>query len=154
MNLLSKQLELFSNPRRRWEWKKHGSCSGLDPIRYFEEEDILINHAYFTSLSETLHRKVGLGIKTLDLLKLFGGTDYAAALASPSCDLLELTTCWEKLADHSVGQQIKCPKYVLNSRGTKCESLSLQGCGTLASDLAQAKSSTRNEAKKISLNPK
>jgi len=54
-------------------------------------------------------------------------------MASKSCQLQEITTCWEKRTDGSTGKQIECPPHVL---GSGRNSAILNGCQRLLLDIS------------------
>ena len=56
------------------------------------------------------------------------GPTRRARRADKHCRLSEVTSCWAKLADGSVGQQIDCPPSVMKGRDTQTQS---GKCGTL-----------------------
>ena len=106
------------------EWRKHGSCSGLTPEKYFSEA-----LRAFQKLPgdrgtpKMLTDNVGGSVKT-DALR----REYAkrvALKADKSCRLTEVTSCFAKRADGMLGEQVDCPDHTMQSRDTG------ERCGTL-----------------------
>ena len=57
-----------------------------------------------------------------------------AIMTNKYCQLQEVTTCWEKNSDNSVGNMIDCPNHVLSSNRNNAI---LQGCHKLALDTSE-----------------
>ncbi|KAK3269234.1 hypothetical protein CYMTET_22315 [Cymbomonas tetramitiformis] len=96
------------------EWQKHGTCTGLTRDKYFEEE-----HRVVEKLSET-----GPNGSPQILLDHAGGAlglesvreAYAHSVGlqlDGFCRLREVTTCFSKNRDGTVGEQVDCPPHVL-----------------------------------------
>eukprot|EP00041_Stephanoeca_diplocostata_P010693 m.170165 g.170165 ORF g.170165 m.170165 type:complete len:84 (+) comp18259_c0_seq9:370-621(+) len=51
-------------------------------------------------------------VATDDILDAFGGEQRAAVMVDKSCRLVEITTCWSKTSNDTVGEQIDCPAHV------------------------------------------
>ena len=70
-----------------------------------------------------------------DIYDAFGGMPaYVAIMSDKQCRLQEVTTCWHKKADNSVGHQVACPDYVLTSSRNNAI---LNGCGSVWLDRAK-----------------
>ena len=93
----------------RFEWKKHGSCSGLSIQGYFDETNRLKNLTEVRDLERLLQEHHGTIINT----NLLPHADHVVISASPFCQLKEITFCLAKNSnDGSVGGLVPCPKYL------------------------------------------
>ena len=61
----------------RYEWRKHGACSGLEPEQYFAAEVSLAEHANQTIGAALL--QAGNAVRVGDLLQAVGASDPALA---------------------------------------------------------------------------
>ena len=107
-----------------------GACSSLPPRAYFAEEQRLSRGATARRLNALLRAAAGKqgGLPIAKLLAAAGGPQRAAVMTDRFCRLREVTTCWAKAEDGSVGAQVDCPPHVLrggrnNSGSTGCESV-------------------------------
>lgn len=112
------------------EYLKHGTCSNLSFDQYVNEESRLEDTDNINSLRDFLNSNAGEVVSISDIFDQAGGNNRVAIQASQYCQLQELTTCWAKAADGSVGEQIDCPTHVLGSGRNsamlnKCSKLSL-----------------------------
>lgn len=93
------------------EWTKHGTCSGLSQISYFQATINLIKK-FGTPSSYTA--AVGSNISATELRNSFGG----ASKASLQCDNQQYVsgvfTCWSKDSNNLPGSQIDCPPDVVS----------------------------------------
>ena len=117
------------------EYKKHGSCSGLPPAQYFDEALRAMRELPGDrGTPEMLTRNVG---GTVDAAALRGEYRKRVALsADKHCRLAEVTSCWRKQPDGSVGEQCDCPPHVMKGRDNgRCASLVVAQLGQcLAAD--------------------
>jgi len=121
------------------EWSKHGTCSGLRPESYFTEA-----LRAFTLLPgdrgtpATLTANVG-GSVGADALR----ATYAkkvAIKADRNCSLSEVTSCWAKRPDGTVGAQIDCPEHIMKSRDSpSCSSIRINQLGQCMLDAKKKK---------------
>eukprot|EP00300_Choanocystis_sp_HF-7_P007445 c15297_g1_i3.p1 GENE.c15297_g1_i3~~c15297_g1_i3.p1 ORF type:complete len:173 (+),score=21.06 c15297_g1_i3:442-960(+) len=89
------------------EWAKHGTCTSLSRDDYFREE---------LRAATQIDLPVTEGTLTVEALaEALGGPRRVAVMSDDQCRLQELTTCWSKNPDGSVGEQIDCPKHILGS---------------------------------------
>lgn len=102
----------YLTPRQRHEYEKHGTCSHLSVSEYFKQESLLQSKGNILTIRDLLQRQAGNMID-LNKLLLFGGAKKFAVLTSKQCQLQEITTCWEKREDNTVGEQIDCPPHIL-----------------------------------------
>jgi ribonuclease I len=100
-------------PRQKHEYEKHGSCSHLTIDAYFQQEAIVMKKNNILTLRDLLQRSAGNMILQHKLLA-YSGNKKIAILTSKECQLMEITTCFEKKADYTVGDQIDCPAYIMN----------------------------------------
>jgi len=92
-----------------YEWKKHGSCSGLSMQSYLDETRRLRDLAEVKDLERLLQEHQGTIVKT----NLFPHADHVVVSASPFCQLKEITFCLAKNSnDGSVGGLVPCPRYL------------------------------------------
>ncbi len=63
----------------RYEWRKHGTCSGLDPDRYFAAEAMLAQSANETIGAAMLQQ--GASVRIAELLQTVAASDPALAAA-------------------------------------------------------------------------
>lgn len=114
------------------EWKKHGTCTGLSPEVYFQEEERI----QLELRKKLLQESPGAALSVDSLVKEFGGPTKVALKADKHCRLEEITTCWSKLPDGSVGEQVDCPDHVLASARnsaviySNCNSVWLDSAGS------------------------
>jgi len=126
-----------AGPRSReiHEWEKHGTCSGLNRTNYFAEEKRLAESDELGGPREALIDFAGDSIPVEELLEEFGGEKAVALKSDQFCRLEEITTCWEKKQDGTVGDQINCPDHVLVS--ARNSALVTSNCSKLWLDLCR-----------------
>ena len=116
-------------------WRsKHGTCTTLSKSSYFEEEDKLGESINISRLRDLLNESAG-EIIPLSVIKHqlyyilnfnsnwlnyeqtiheeIGGSKFITIMTNNSCQLQEITTCWQKLPNGSIGKQIECPSHLL-----------------------------------------
>ena len=144
---------------RLWhQWMKHGSCSGLSPPQYFQQEAVLGDGADMHNLTRHVKAVVQtcihlhnnpkmptfetkqplppiLHLRALHILLGHDDNSKVAVKATGRCQLEEITTCWAKVEGHKgeaiVGGQIACPDSILRSARNSAGSL---GCTSVALD--------------------
>lgn len=111
------------------EWKKHGTCTGLSPEKYFDAALHAMEALPGTRGTPTLlSNHVGQDVPTSELRKAY--KKRVAIRADKLCRLSEVTTCWAKAPDGSVGEQVDCPDHVMKGRDSpSCASLRLTQLG-------------------------
>jgi ribonuclease T2 len=105
------------------EWQKHGTCTSLEPSTYFTEAVRVVESLSGPAGAKTFDR----GTPKVVLAKL-GSSDgvpanelrlsyakHVGVRVDKNCRLEEVTTCWAKQPDGSVGEQVHCPEHVLKS---------------------------------------
>ena len=90
------------------EWTKHGTCSGLTQLQYFNAAIDLTSHIPTPS---ALYESIGHNMSTNVLRDSFGGADYVA-LQCKNQMLNGIYTCWNQTKGEPT-VQIKCPKSVI-----------------------------------------
>ena len=97
------------------EWKKHGTCTGLAPAEYFNEALKAMAQLPGTRGTPTLlSENVGGAVPMASLRAAYARK--VAIRADRECRLTEITSCWEKAPDGTVGKQIDCPAHVMKGR--------------------------------------
>ena len=122
--------------RAQHEWRKHGTCAKLATALYFAEEARVAASDELGACRECLRDAVADGagaVSVADVLDSLGGPKRAALMADKHCRLGEITTCWAKKADGTVGAQIDCPDHLL---GSARNSAVLSGCQRVHLDAA------------------
>ena len=125
----------------RHEWKKHGTCSSLPPEVYFTEAMRAMKALPGKGTPNEITSNVGKNLPVNDLRSAY--PKRVAILADKSCRLTELTTCWSKGSDGSVGHLIDCPEHVMKGRDTHCSSVLINQLGACLH--ADGKKSGRRE---------
>ena len=121
-------------PRQRHEYEKHGSCSHLSVGEYFNQEKAVQDKGNILTLRDLLQKHAGNMIE-LNKLMLYGGNKKFAVLTSKQCQLQEISTCWEKRPDNTVGEQIDCPPHIMKGgRNTGAQ----MGCNKIFLDKADS----------------
>ena len=125
------------------EWKKHGTCTGLAPDQYFQ--------AALTAMGQLpgdrgtpslLSNAVGGEVSAASLRAAYA--KRVAVRTDRQCRLSEVTTCFAKNADGTVGPQVDCPEHVLRGRDTSCASIKVTQLGMcLATDGQKGKKKGR-----------
>jgi len=116
------------------EWKKHGTCSGLSPDAYFKEESKIEESGTLSQLRDFLNENAGSTVSLESVVNEAGGAKKIGVMSSNYCQLQEVTTCWKKNNDGSVGPQQDCPNHLLSSSRN---SAVLNGCSKLFLDSAE-----------------
>ena len=112
------------------EWKKHGSCSGMDPKTYFEEalraQSMLPGSG---GTPKIISQNVGGVISQKQLRGSY--KKRVGIQADQLCRLKEVTTCWAKGPDGKVGEQVDCPLHVMTGgrNHSPCEFLKIVQLG-------------------------
>jgi ribonuclease I len=130
----------------RHEWKKHGTCTGLAPDKYFSEELRALSMLPGDRGTPTLlSQHVGGDVRTTDLRGAY--PRRVGLRADEHCRLVEVTSCWEKLADGRVGKQCDCPEHVMRGRdSTSCATLRVTQLGQCLK--ADAEKSQKNNKRR------
>ena len=81
-----------------------------------------------------LNSYAGDHIDTSEIVDAAKGNKRIAIMSNKYCQLQEVTTCFEKNSDNTVGNMIDCPTHVLSSNRN---SAILQGCYKLALDTSE-----------------
>lgn len=116
------------------EWKKHGTCSGLSPEDYFKEEAKVEEMGTLSNLRDFLNESAGSPVSLESVVNEAGGARKIGVMASKFCQLQEVTTCWRKNPDGTVGPQQDCPDHLLSSSRN---SAVLQGCSKVFLDSSE-----------------
>lgn len=105
------------------EWHKHGTCTTLEPARYFAEAVRVVESLTGPGGASKFDRgtptaiiaKIGAaeGIPANELRLSYA--KHVAVSVDKHCRLQEVTTCWRKEDDGRVGEQIHCPEHVMRS---------------------------------------
>lgn len=121
--------------REAHEYKKHGTCTSLGLDRYFAEESRVAEGEEYDGLRDLLaeaassKEPLSLG----EVLAALGGERRAAIMTDKFCRLAEITTCYRKAKDGSVGERIDCPDHIL---GSNRNAAVLEGCQAVHLDPA------------------
>jgi ribonuclease T2 len=91
------------------EWTKHGTCSGLSQLDYFNQALDLTTRIPTPSL---LYESIGKNISTDALRQGFGGANYVA-LQCKNQILNGVYTCWAQSSNMVPSLQIECPVSVV-----------------------------------------
>eukprot|EP00308_Calcidiscus_leptoporus_P012963 CAMPEP_0119363654 /NCGR_PEP_ID=MMETSP1334-20130426/10570_1 /TAXON_ID=127549 /ORGANISM="Calcidiscus leptoporus, Strain RCC1130" /LENGTH=223 /DNA_ID=CAMNT_0007379159 /DNA_START=114 /DNA_END=785 /DNA_ORIENTATION=- len=115
-------------PLARHEWIKHGTCSGLSAEGYFAEAlRAMLTLPGDRGTPRAIADHVGGEVPTSVVRNEYG--KRVALRTDKQCGLSEVTSCWRKQADGTVGQQVDCPEHVIRGRDTKCASLRINQFG-------------------------
>ena len=79
------------------EWTKHGTCTGLKQLEYFNTT-IILAQMYGTPSQFT--EAVGGEINAADLRKYMGGADKVSLLCNDKKYVVGALSCWDKVDDH------------------------------------------------------
>lgn len=97
------------------EWKKHGTCTGLSPESYFNEALRAMNALPGDrGTPKVLSDRVGGEVSSAELRSSYA--KRVAIHADKLCRLTEVTSCWAKAPDGTVGKQVDCPEHVMKGR--------------------------------------
>jgi len=112
------------------EWKKHGSCSGLDPKSYFHEA--LRTQSMLPGSGGTpklITENVGRAISQQQLRGSY--RKRIGIQTDKLCRLKEITSCWAKGPDGKVREQVDCPQHVMKGgrNHSPCEFLKIVQLG-------------------------
>ena len=130
--------------RKKHEYEKHGSCSGIPATVYFSLEDNLMNRPEIKACLDSilLNSKLlpimnlspapAAPIRSLDISKLREAVNRRIAVkASQYCQLEEITLCFEKTEGGLVGPLIDCPDSVMKRRDSHtCENMAIESATT------------------------
>ena len=110
------------------EWLKHGTCSGLEPHRYFAEAlramQALPGNRGTPAI---ITASVGGSVPTSAVRNAYD--KQVAIRTDKGCSLAEVTSCWMKAPDGTVGPQVDCPAHVMGGRDTHCSVLRITALG-------------------------
>jgi len=120
--------------REDHEYKKHGTCTTLEVEKYFDEETRISESPVMDHIRNLLNSYAGDSIEISEIVDAANGNKRIAMMSNKYCQLQEITTCWEKNSDNSVGIMIDCPSHVLSSSRNNAI---LQGCHKLALDTSE-----------------
>jgi len=132
--------------REGHEWKKHGTCTTLGRDGYFAEEARVADGEEYDELRDLLAGATPMGevpaagpnpVSLASVLGALGGERRAAVMADKSCRLAEVTTCYRRAPDGSVGDRVDCPPHILGSTRnsavlTGCQLVHLEQAGSCA----------------------
>ena len=90
------------------EWSKHGTCSGLSQLDYFNQALDLTNRI---PTPTALYKSIGHNMSASALRLGFGGENYVALLCTKQI-LNGAYTCWQQ-ANNIPSVQIECPASVV-----------------------------------------
>lgn len=90
------------------EWSKHGTCSGLSQLEYFNQALDLTNRI---PTPTALYKSIGHNMSASALRIGFGGTNYVALLCTNQI-LNGAYTCWQQ-TNNIPSVQIACPASVV-----------------------------------------
>jgi ribonuclease I len=97
------------------EYVKHGSCTSMTFDEYVEEGVRVEEDGASSVMRDFLNSRAGEVVNIDDIFEEAGGNKRVVVQATQYCQLQELTTCWRKAADGTVGEQMDCPAHVLGS---------------------------------------
>jgi len=127
----------------QYEWLKHGTCSGLSLSQYFGEMkrhlsrptpgNEEVGSREIRQLEKVLMETKGAVVEVTRLLQAFEEQKAVAVSATPKCQLKEITLCFSKAIDGTVGPPTACPKHLLKGQRNSAET---QGCSYLVVDEA------------------
>lgn len=140
------------------EWKKHGTCSSLEPALYFSEAVRVVESLTGPGGASKFDRgtptavvaKIGAAVPANELRLSYAR--HVAIRVDKHCRLEEVTTCWAKREDGRVGEQIHCPDHVLKSARNNladgsCASVNIAKLGQcMAHELTKAPNAKRAQA--------
>ncbi|RHY95277.1 hypothetical protein DYB26_004198, partial [Aphanomyces astaci] len=93
------------------EWSRHGTCSGLDQVGFFQSAIDKIK-AQGTPAFVTQH--VGQSVSTKDVRDAFGGAGQAVLKCEHGNELSQVFTCYDKDASSNVPTTLRaCSAHVL-----------------------------------------
>lgn len=100
----------YSDYTEFWEheWTKHGTCSGLDQITYF---NTTINLLQTLTTSSLVTNSVGSTVNANDLRNDYGGNSYVALQCESTKYLSGIFTCWSQV-NGIPNKQVECPAEV------------------------------------------
>jgi len=91
------------------EWSKHGTCSGLDQLTYFNET--LIRHL---KTPESVYENYGGSVNKQEFVDFYGGSTMVAVVCDAGKYLSEVRVCLGVDEDAVPTEQIECPQHVLD----------------------------------------
>jgi ribonuclease T2 len=92
------------------EWTKHGTCSGLDQLTYF---NAVINLSKQAGTPSLISNNVGGSINANDLRNTYGGSSYVSLQCTAGTYFVGTFTCYNRNSDGTVGSLSKCPADVI-----------------------------------------
>ncbi|KAG8458066.1 hypothetical protein KFE25_012726 [Diacronema lutheri] len=136
------------------EWQKHGTCTTLEPAHYFAEAVRAVESLtgpggaskFDRGTPNILVSRIGSVLPANELRLSYA--KHVAVRVDKQCRLEEVTTCWAKREDGTVGEQIHCPEHVLksprNNLDETCASVSIVKLGEcLANEVKRAAKAAR-----------
>lgn len=106
------------------EWKKHGTCTSLEPAKYFSEAVRVVESLTGPGGANKFDRGTptavianagsSQGVPANELRLSYA--KHVGIRVDKHCRLEEVTTCWAKQPDGTVGEQLHCPEHVLRSQ--------------------------------------
>jgi hypothetical protein len=103
----------YSKTLAHHEWNKHGSCSGLSAVKYFQESSRVFKLAPTPAL---FREKIGQSTNLRELERIFANR---ARFTCVNGALSQVSTCW--VADsksHVVLRQTDCPLWLASIKRT------------------------------------
>lgn len=91
------------------EWTKHGTCSGLSQLEYFNNALAMVDRI---PTPDVLQQSIGKNMSAGILREHMGGSQYVVLQCNQQI-LNGIYTCWNQ-QDHVPSIQIPCPKSVLS----------------------------------------
>lgn len=92
------------------EWSKHGTCTPLNQLTFFNSALNVYNSLGTPSL---VSNNVGKSVSLTDLQSAFGGANMAVLLCASGEYLNEVRTCWSFDSSSIPNKQIPCPSAIL-----------------------------------------
>jgi hypothetical protein len=86
------------------------------------------------NIRNILNSYAGDNIEISEIIDAAKSNKRIAIMSNKYCQLQEVTTCWEKNNDNTVGNMIDCPSHVLSSNRNNAI---LQKCNKLALDTSE-----------------
>ncbi|KAG9415150.1 hypothetical protein AC1031_008575 [Aphanomyces cochlioides] len=93
------------------EWKRHGTCSGLDQVTFFKSA---IDKIQKQGTPDFIVQNVGQAVSASAIRNAYGGPKYAALQCSKGNRLSQVYTCLDKDSNNLPTIQRQCSAAVLN----------------------------------------